>query len=944
MMLMRKCIINLLLLLCMIGAQAQNTTISSTVIPVSRNEAVSYAAQMYGGSDSVNYYVSESLVYASRPGSVPIIWQPSKITNGSNAIYSKNCWLVFVDLQPQAGWNHQCKYIYVPKERNANMNPLCWAIDSVCPPANIKLLPAKIQVKYQSKAPVKKVAPGSNASGGANPAAGHTYAVIISGGLVPTANKERYWNDCSFIYQTLHTTYGVPRNNIKVIMADGTDSGEDMMNDNEELVSSPLDLDGDGTDDVQYAATKANVKTVFDGLKNLGDNDHLFVFVTDHGGRDKAKNKSYIKLWKDERLYPEELDSCLNNINAGYITVLLGQCYSGGFVEDLKRTNRTILTACQENELSYGCQDIPYDEFLYRWTSAVNGCDAYGNAVDVKRDKWGHLTFKNVSRHALKNDSYTSGKFRFAEENPTYTYFAKSVAEDLSFDSIPDVVDLCFDKHVVLTELPHFNTEFPTLEVDPSEGQVGDSDSERGLVTFWHDDNIWVRNEETGDTCRDNETINFSESHPYFYVYARVRNRGVKAYSGKGSGMQYINGCWARASLLLTRDMWFGYYKDTNDKLYPGDMISPIRLDKAIAPGEYATFHKQMYVVDRDLWSPSLSMCILGYVGKQKQGDGGLATDTMNIIKVWESDKLVQNNLIRKVNYAKPLTAKIVNAFNQTNLWKVELDLGQVKDNLLEKADLSVLTNLASVQSAATRYTGSGTGSQPTFKTVRYKGSTDILSPFEMKPFEDGEVAVDCSFRADEAITERQTYDVNLILVDGQTGLRLGGETFRIVQEPRPAILPAIKVDAKNSSTATLSVDNVKEDARYEWYDDNDDLLGTGLTVNVPASARLSQYKVKVIAEKDGAFNYAETGLTGTQAIQAVESDGSQTAVVLQEATDCNVKLQLSSVSGTVPTLEYAVGKGVQTYTIPTSDLRNGVYQVSLIENGHVIDTKKFVK
>lgn len=75
-----------------------------------------------------------------------------------------------------------------------------------------------------------------------------------------------------------------------------------------------------------------------------------------------------------------------------------------------------------------------------------------------------------------------------------------------------------------------------------------------------------------------------------------------------------------------------------------------------------------------------------------------------------------------------------------------------------------------------------------------------------------------------------------------------------------------------------------------------------------------------------------------------MESDGSQTAVVLQEATDCNVKLQLSSVSGTVPTLEYAVGKGVQTYTIPTSDLRNGVYQVSLIENGHVIDTKKFVK
>ena len=110
------------------------------------------------------------------------------------------------------------------------------------------------------------------------------------------------------------------------------------------------------------------------------------------------------------------------------------------------------------------------------------------------------------------------------------------------------------------------------------------------------------------------------------------------------------------------------------------------------------------------------------------------------------------------------------------------------------------------------------------------------------------------------------------------------------------------------------------------------------------SNANLSQYKVKVIADGDGAFNYAETSLTGTQSIQNVESDGQQTSVVLKEATDCDAKLQLSSVSGVVPTQEYSIGKGIQTCSIPTSGLKDGVYQVSLIENGHVIDTKKFVK
>ena len=90
---------------------------------------------------------------------------------------------------------------------------------------------------------------------------------------------------------------------MKVIMSDGKDPGLDMKTSDNEYISSPLDLDEDGVDDVEYAATKENVRKVFEDLASkLTEEDHLFFYVIDHGG---IKNKRpYICLWNDETLYP----------------------------------------------------------------------------------------------------------------------------------------------------------------------------------------------------------------------------------------------------------------------------------------------------------------------------------------------------------------------------------------------------------------------------------------------------------------------------------------------------------------------------------------------------------------------------------------------------------------------------------------------------------------
>ena len=78
------------------------------------------------------------------------------------------------------------------------------------------------------------------------------YAIIISGGVNSNNNHERYWNDCSSIYTTLVKKYYYSASNIYVLMADGTDPGADLKKTDGTFISSPLDLDGNGTNESKF--------------------------------------------------------------------------------------------------------------------------------------------------------------------------------------------------------------------------------------------------------------------------------------------------------------------------------------------------------------------------------------------------------------------------------------------------------------------------------------------------------------------------------------------------------------------------------------------------------------------------------------------------------------------------------------------------------------------
>jgi parallel beta-helix repeat protein len=110
-------------------------------------------------------------------------------------------------------------------------------------------------------------------------------------------------------------------------------------------------------------ATKQNINNaVVDWLAPKEQpEDGVLVFFSGHGNQSLATNPpcEYITPYDfdprpsalyDNRITDFELDAWLDNLDSKRITVMLDSCYSGGFIKELSKSGRIIITACDANE------------------------------------------------------------------------------------------------------------------------------------------------------------------------------------------------------------------------------------------------------------------------------------------------------------------------------------------------------------------------------------------------------------------------------------------------------------------------------------------------------------------------------------------------------------------------------------------------------------------
>jgi hypothetical protein len=318
-----------------------------------------------------------------------------------------NSWFIFIDDVPNANWAHPCRYAFV------NIEDGSYVINEKMFPPDLSQMTLLTESRYVIGEKKLFDIPKRTTS---DYSANHNYAIILSGGMNMNINYERYWNDCSAIYSTLVNVYNYPKDHIYVLMSDGTNPANDLciIHDNGNAphtytyISSPLDLDGDNSPDIQYAATLDNVYTVFDDLKDrMTSEDELFIFTMDHGGWNTTHQAYFIGLWGNDELYDFELASVIDELNAGKINICMGQCYSGGFINALADNNRVISTACRHDQISFEMSNHTYDEFVYHWISAVTGSTPYGTTVNADSNNDGYISMAEAFTYAQTNDSQT---------------------------------------------------------------------------------------------------------------------------------------------------------------------------------------------------------------------------------------------------------------------------------------------------------------------------------------------------------------------------------------------------------------------------------------------------------------------------------------------------------------------------------------------------------
>ena len=825
--------------------------------------------------------------------------------------------MFFVDKEPTKNWEHDCEYVFVTKTVEIPEDPVSTYLPAHRPYLNLDFQPYSITVSDSVAAVDVK---NSVVTPDLMNAAGKTYAVILSGGMNKNSNYQRYWNDCSFIYQTLRRRFHIPKDHISVLMSDGTDPAVDMRTTGGYFISSPLDLDADGVADINMAATKANLTSELNRLSQvMTAEDKLFFYVIDHGGTDDNNGTSYIWLWNSQKIYDYELATLLNQFNVSSMSIVLGQCYGGGFVDNLSASNRVITTACNYNQQSYASFNGLFDEFVYHWTTAVNERDIFGTSVTSDANDDGWVTMLEAYNYAVSHDVWPE---------------------------IPQISTASIRNTLALNDEPFTYV----LMLRDNEEDVGDQPNTTTTLYYTSPD-IWARNTNDGFDYPYTERIVIGDSDaPSFYTYYRITNIGEKDYT---SNDMFVHPFWAEAAFGFNIGDWLGQ----NYNSYAcGGAFEPFRVGVTIPAGQSVIVMKNYNVpnsvCERLEDSPEnvFHICYMACLTNSMITYIPLPPDPEipSMVDILGHRNIAQTNILFATpeEAAQGLSMIARNVFDTdreysievlpvkdmpTNIRKTEIGL-RLSENLYEawRQNGASAEKMASYSSAPRMLYAQGFGSK--------------VGDLRMKKGQEERILCTCNIIADEDVSEETTYAYDIVMRDKVTRRIIDGERFVIRQQPRKAILPEIAKEATELGYV-LRAQHVDEDATYTWFDETGSKVGEGEEVTVVPSQKTRKYRLQVRAKEDGAVNYAETAVDSYFTIKTVSPNPftTQLTVKLNAVAGSNTFVRLTPVSGSGASEDYRIKSGEEEVTIYTSGYSKGVYVLSLLNNGKVLDSRQVV-
>lgn len=840
----------------------------------------------------------------------------------SSGLKSSTVWKIFVDCEPLKGWEHECYLYEVPKSSSSSSSAGAISKTVLRIPPNDNLSPLDVKVRST----VNSFCPNLNIStnGTNEEVAERTYVVILSGGGNKNYNYRRYWNDCSFVFQALKKKYGVPQENFRVIISDGTNPAVDMCTGPGTYISSPLDLDGDGVNDIGYSATKQNISTVLSQLANiLNRDDHLLFYVIDHGGTDDYISRSYINLWGTEKLYDYELAQYLkpmldNNVS---VNVVLGQCYSGGFVDDLSAIGCVVSAACSGSESSWARTDLNYDEFVYHWTCAINGAHPNSSIANADYNNDGKISMSEAYTYAQSHDQRT--------ETPQYYGGPDAYGQYLAFTHLPKSDDLYIkDNYLDVGDEPNYTADI-----------------------FWNSPSIWVRNNE--DWGQQHENPYYNNNHKFAYVYSTIHNKGEKRYY-RGKWL-HLN--WAWASVGIHAKTWRG--RESMDDMQTGGSMECTSIMHEVSEETplQPVLPKDSITVQTDWMLPKkLKTDTLGkhhYCLYARILDG--PTDEVFIdgtTKMYPSlsNKEAQKNLtiIRIADDPSPVCVYVRNLTSAMTPYSLEIYTRSDNDSLLFSIADVELEMTQTIYDAWNRggrlgvdisqvsQNQNGTSTQS--RTVRLLSSNSKLQSVKMNPDEFDLVSM--SFNIQTFPTTETSYYIDLIQRD-ENGVVVGGETFLVIVPPATQLNMPVKKETTEDGNTKMTVES-DDFKTITWFNEEGDKLGTSNNLIVHANSQRHEITVTGITV-DGENATSTIVVDPMNGFSNVFSQENTIQIKLLKNAPDATSVRLCPVEDSCTSTMVSIPKGAKEMSVNTSRIPAGVYVISLIVDSEIVDSRKVI-
>lgn len=831
---------------------------------------------------------------------------------------STDTWTFFADYNPLTNWDHFGYIHTIPRFVKTgtadNAVPVTTKGDFRYPMGDKPVLISEI---YKPGVDYKPHVPKVTISTQQAEVAARTYAIIINGVRNKVANPERNWNDCSFIYQTLTNHYGVPKSHIFALMSDGKNPANDMQTLSGEFVSQPLDLDLDGNDEIEYAASRDNIQTIFELMEQtLKTGDHLFIFTTGQASNQAVtqhmaylylldQNASLTDYWFANLVKPISEKGV--NVN-----IVMGHNCSGEFIPYLQSIGCVAAASTCINGWSDASRSVPYNEFLYHWTSAINGATHDNIKVNADQDGDGKVSMSEAFAYANSKMEVTL--------TDSYTSTPQSLGEDLSFDHIPPAAD------IYIRDNPEDIGHEPNTTTDRT----------------WISPDIWVRNDGTTTPVHENPVYTGPETN--IHVLVRIHNRGTQKFTGR----KWIHVFAAEASTGFVDETWYGLEVDAYDRA-TGDHIKGIRIPE-IDPGG-SVIVKIPWTLPEEFYDPtgetSTHFCIWAEIlDSNNYMPGGFVYRDYNVLG---RRNQAQKNLIlvNKKDAGTAIPVRIRNVISESRKYSLEMvPVTKADEALYSKAniemEMSPLIGQAwedgGMLSSNITTTKSANGNH----VVSFLDRTSKVEALSLPGREHDYVKLSFKFRQ-LVLRKDQSYTFDLIQRD-ESGKVIGGERF-VVEAPQLTKIDPIKVGTvdKSDGYVELSVDEPGY-VRYQWIDNAGNEIGTAETVTVRPTVDNTEFEARAFTE-EGDVATATVTLEPTAGIKAVSMVAPGSAnVELRGAAGRDGCLVVTSMLNNAETVSVPVAEGAGNVEIDMSHMRAGIYAVTYMEGGESIETVKFTR